>query len=141
MLTTVAIAFFTSLLFVTSHFIIDANLAISWGVLFILLILFSKRTTSEPCLRNSLAIDKPIAPQPPLITVTFPVKIALVAFFSLACSNGQYSTLKISLSGMDVNFPNDSALEIISTVASAKSPAIIASFFDRPIATMPNFGI
>ena len=32
-------------------------------------------------------------------------------------------------------------MEIISTVASAKSPAIIASFFDRPIETIPNLGM
>ena len=43
------------------------------------------------------------------------------------------STLKISLSGIDVNLPIDSALDITSTVHSAKSDTILASFFVLPI--------
>ena len=120
---------------------IVASFAISSGVFFIFVELFSKRTTSDPFFKNSLAIDKPITPQPPLITVTLPVNSALFWFFNLACSSAQYSTLKISFSDIDVNLPKDSAFEIISTVASAKSPAILASFFERPIATIPNLGI
>ena len=74
------------------------------------------------------------------MTVTFPVKLALFNVFNFACSKGQYSTLKISLSGIDVNFPIDSAFEITSTVTSAKSAAIFASFFDLPMPIIPKPG-
>ena len=118
-----------------------ADLEISLGVFFIFTGLFSNKTISDPSFENSFAIAKPIAPHPPLITVIFPVKLALFSVFNFACSKGQYSTLKISFSGIETNFPKDSALDIISMVHSAKSEAIEASFFDLPIPIIPTSGI
>ena len=60
-------------------------------------LLLSKITTSAPRFLNSFAVAKPIAPDPPVITTTFPSNSFEILFLSLACSNDQYSILKAAL--------------------------------------------
>ena len=70
---------------------------------------------------------KPIPPALPVITTTLPCRIFL-AFFILACSKDQYSTSKISFSGINLYFEVSSTEEITLALVSVKSPAILDAF-------------
>ena len=81
---------------------------------------------------------EPIAPALPVITTTFPSKIFL-AFFILACSKDQYSTLKRSFSEINLYLDVSSTEEITLAFVSVRSPAILEAFRLLPTVNKPTF--
>ena len=60
----------------------------------------SNPTTVAPFFNNVSTVALPIPEAAPVTIATWPKSMGLVlSFFNLACSNSQYSTSKISLSG------------------------------------------
>ena len=79
-----------------------------------------------------------MAPNPPVITTTFPWRIFLV-FLILACSSDQYSTSNKSFSGINLYFVVSSTEEITLAFVSVKSPAILEALRLSPTLNKPTF--
>src|SRR5262249_55845674 len=93
--------------------------------------LTSRSATSAPAAANALAVAAPIAPPAPVTTAIWPASGSSFAAPSFACSSDQYSQSNMSASEIDSKRPMASASVMVSTAASARSAATLASFLEQ----------
>ena len=123
---------------VTSH--VNPNPPISFATRWAAAPSRSKTDTSAPAFAKNLAVASPIPLPPPVTTTICPPRAGPGPLKTFACSSDQYSTAKISCSGMGRNCPTLSAFCNTPTEFSYTSALTFASVAVLPTPNKPNPG-